>query len=165
MLNFQKKSFHGNRITKKILTGNSSIFSGTGYFPQSLSETLLWVKSRSMFSVIDTDCGWNLDLVISSGICCTPSSECTNGGCALFFPTLLLTSYIVLAVYFPLCLFSSCEIRFHCLTCFGYTRCSWQSDFLAIGIVAQKLQMSNVCFVCKSTQQSLLRAIPHAYYW
>lgn len=118
MLNFQKQksSFPGDRITRKILHGNSSISSRTSYFPQSLSEMLLWVRSKNLFSVIDPGRVWKLGLVISSGLCCTPSSEHTDGGCALLCPTLLLTSYIVLAVHFPLRLFSSCEIRFHWLT-------------------------------------------------
>jgi len=115
MLNFQKKSFHGDRITKKVWNGNSSI-SSTSCLPRSLSETILWVKSRNTFSVTEAYCIWNLDLVLSSGICYTPSSERTNGGCALFFPALMFTSHVVWAVRFPLSLFSSCEIRFYRLT-------------------------------------------------
>lgn len=53
-------------------------------------------------------------MVFPSGICSSPSSEHTNKGWMLFFPTLLWTSCVVSALQFPLCWFPSCGRRFCC---------------------------------------------------
>lgn len=70
-------------------------------------------KHKAVLSLIPPGFGHSFRNLLFS------SSEHTNKGWTLFFPTLLLVSCVVSALQFPLCSFPSCGRRFEWQSCPG----------------------------------------------